>query len=119
MSKCIGIVGSRRRNTQLDYLIVWANLRDNFKRGDTIVSGGCPVGGDKWAEILAEKGKIPIKIHRPDWDKHGVKATFVRNEIIAKDADLLIAQVADDRTGGTEDTIKKFKKLGKTNLILC
>lgn len=34
------------------------------------------------------------------------------------EADVLIACVAEDRKGGTEDTIKKFQKLGKTQLIL-
>jgi len=29
-----------------------------------------------------------------------------------------MACVAEDRTGGTEDTIKKYLALGKTNLIL-
>ena len=38
-------------------------------------------------------------------------AGFVRNGDIAKDSDVLIACVAPDRTGGTEDTIKKFLKL--------
>ncbi len=40
---------------------------------------------------------------------------YARNKLIARDADVLIACVAEDRKGGTEDTIKHFcKKLGKS-----
>jgi len=40
---------------------------------------------------------------------------YARNKLIARDADILIAVVAADRKGGTEDTIKHFrKKFGKT-----
>ena len=35
---------------------------------------------------------------------------YARNTLIARDADELIAVVAEDRKGGTEDTIKKFLK---------
>lgn len=74
-----------------------------------IVSGGCSQGGDKFAEIIAEKWKIPITIHRPDYEADGKSATFVRNKRVAEDSDMIIACVSLDRTGGTEHTIKKFK----------
>jgi hypothetical protein len=83
-----------------------------------LFSGGCPTGADNFAEQLAKKWQIPILIHYAKWDKLGKRAGFARNGDIAKDADVLIACVAEDRTGGTEDTIKKFQKLGKTDLIL-
>lgn len=115
----IGIVGSRRRNTDMDYAIVEHTFFRVYRDGDSIVSGGCPKGGDDFAEELSKLYRIPIKIHYPEWDKHGKVAGFIRNTFIAKDADILIACVADDRKGGTEDTIKKFIKFhGDTNLIL-
>ena len=44
---------------------------------------------------------------------------YARNTLIARDADDLIAVVAEDRKGGTEDTIKKFlKKSSEDNLHL-
>ena len=50
-----------------------------------------------------------------------VKMFYARNDLIVKDSDILIAQVAEDRKGGTENTIKyfikKYKK-GEENLIL-
>jgi len=110
----VGIIGSRRRNTLSDKKLIEEELiklineygRDNIK----ICSGGCSKGGDRFAEILASEYKIPILIHRAKWGEQGRIAGFIRNSYIAKDSDILIAVVSNDRTGGTEDTIKKFKK---------
>jgi len=107
--KVIGIVGSRKRNELKDFDKVEACFLSVYQNGDSIVSGGCPKGGDRFAELLAEKYKAPIVIYEADW-KLGKHAGFLRNTDIAKDADVLIACVAPDRKGGTEDTIKKFKK---------
>lgn len=110
MSKVIGIVGSRRRDGLADLAKTERAFKSIYQEGDTIVSGGCPQGGDRFAEILAKQFKVPIKIHKAEWSVYGRGAGFRRNQYIADDADILIAVVADDRTGGTEDTIKKFKK---------
>lgn len=107
----IGIVGSRRRNTEADYKLVEARFLDIVQPDDRIVSGGCPQGGDAFAERIAKKYQHPITIHYAQWNRLGKGAGFYRNGHIAQDADILIACVAPDRTGGTEDTIKKFQKL--------
>jgi hypothetical protein len=73
-----------------------------------IVSGGCKQGADKFAEIIADKWGIPTIIHNPEYETYGKAATFVRNDLVAKDSDILIACVSKDRTGGTEDCIKSF-----------
>ena len=51
---------------------------------------------------------MPIFIFHADWEKFGRGAGFVRNGDIANNSDVLIACVAKDRKGGTEDTIGKF-----------
>ncbi len=114
--KTIGIIGSRRRNTGKDFLAVRTAFEKIYQDGDHIVSGGCTKGGDKFAEVLAKRMQIPIMIHYAQWDMHGKAAGFIRNADIAKDADIMIACVAEDRTGGTEDTLKKFKE-GEVILI--
>jgi len=116
--KIIGIVGSRRRTGPKVFQKIENKLLEIYEEGDAIVSGGCPQGADSFAEILAKKHQIPIMIHYARWNSYGKGAGFQRNTDIAKDCDLLIATPAEDRTGGTEDTIKKCEKMGKTVYFL-
>ena len=111
--RTIGIVGSRRRAESEDYRACIAAFEGIYHPGDRIVSGGCPKGGDRFAERIALDRGLTITIHYPDWKKLGKVAGFERNTDIAEDCDILIALTADDRTGGTEDTIKKVLRLGK------
>lgn len=112
----IGIIGTRRRNTRADFQAVHDEFLKHFnrKRYDWIVSGGCPKGGDSFAEKIAKDYGITILIHYPRWypdGKYNSKAGFERNTLIAYHSDILIACVHLDRTGGTEDTINKYLKL--------
>lgn len=113
MGKVIGIVGSRRRNQDYDFKACYFKFNEVYEDGDTIVSGGCPKGGDKFAQWIAKQRGLSITIHYPDWEGRGRSAGFQRNSLIANDCDVLIAVVASDRTGGTEDTIKKCVSQGK------
>src|SRR5574343_329550 len=118
MSKIIGIIGSRRKNSPEYKQLIIDELNKIWEDGDKIVSGGCPYGADRFAEEIAKIYGKTIIIHYTDWIKIGKSACFIRNNKIAEDADVLIAVVSDDRTGGTEDTIKKYLKLCKKDLIL-
>lgn len=111
--KVIGIIGSRRRNALRDFDKTKIVFDQVYKAGDLICSGGCPQGGDKFAEMLAKSYGIPILIFHADWNKHGKAAGFIRNGLIAKASDVLIAVVTGDRKGGTEDTIRKFGTKGE------
>jgi len=120
-SNGIGIVGSRRRDTPSDAAVVIKAFEDIYQEGDWIISGGCPKGGDRFAEWIAKNYGIPILIFYPNWARYGRSAGFIRNIPIAEySTKALIACVAEDRTGGTEDTIKKFRQVQtKAQLILC
>ncbi len=122
--KKIGIIGTRRRNNRSDYIEVLEVFKQVYEYGDWLVSGGCPKGGDAFAEKIAKDFGIPIVIFNARWNheyNHEAKcfdrvktkkyAGFDRNKDIAGHSDILIACVAEDRTGGTEDTIKKFEKI--------
>ncbi|KKN67710.1 hypothetical protein LCGC14_0458580 [marine sediment metagenome] len=115
--KTIGIIGPRRRDTDKDFKLVEKAFLEVYEKGDTICSGLCPKGGDRFAVILAEKYKTKTLWFPADWERYGRSAGFIRNSDIAK-SDILISCVANDRKGGTEDTIKKYLKLGKEKLIL-
>lgn len=120
----IGIVGSRRRNTEKDKDLVRRTLKSLIDKGlvTLLVSGACKKGADRFAEELADEFKIPIAIYPPDTTRvrKGNKqdyaiACWERNSLIADNSDILIAVVAKDRKGGTEDTIKKFLKKNSRN----
>lgn len=114
----IGVVGSRRRNKIQDHDQLKDFLSAIMIEGDKFVSGGCSRGADHFIEDLAKGNGFTITIHYPDWRRHGKAAGFVRNQLIADDCDFLIALPAKDRTGGTEDTIRKAKKLNKPVILL-
>lgn len=118
MSKVIGIVGSRRRDTIADSGKCFEAFQTIYEEGDSIVSGGCKKGGDKFAEVIAETMGISITIHYPEWKKYGKPAGFIRNTKIAEDCNILIALPHEDRLGGTEDTIKKALALGKKVILV-
>jgi len=119
--KKIIIIGSRRRNTADDYIRIKKQFFAIYRKGDIIVSGGCKKGGDKFAERIALSFNIPKRIFKPDLKKYGSPAAFfIRNTEVAEFGDEMIACVAPDRTGGTEDTIKKFKRFHPKEIIhLC
>ena len=113
---CIGIVGTRRRNTKEDYdqtleaLINLMKRKDLKKQGIIIVSGLCPKGGDEFARQIVEKYNLNRLFFPAMWQIYRKSAGFVRNKFIAENSEYLIACVTEDRTGGTEDTVKHFLK---------
>lgn len=126
----IGIVGSRRRNTLEDKKLLGFFLRtilqENEGKEISFVSGGCKKGADHFAVSLAKFFSVKLVEHLPDktllpenpqrWDF--TRINHARNTLIAEGCDFLVALPADDRTGGTEDTIKKAKSLGKKVFLL-
>ncbi len=121
--KTIGIIGTRSRNSVEDYKSLREYFFKIYEEGDKIVSGHCPKGGDAMAEKIASElgltennGKLIL--HRPDWEKYGKRAGFVRNTYIAEDADIIVAVVSPERKGGTEDTILKAETMGKKIILV-
>ena len=120
-------------NTLTDELGVYFGDIDSLGSGlrdITIVTGDCDKGGDHFAKYLAniykckldekkikdpETGKeMDFKNHR--WFDWFTMCTifYDRNEEIVKEPlDYLIALVAPDRKGGTENTIRHFRRLHK------
>jgi hypothetical protein len=116
--KTIGIIGSRRRDSEQDLRQLLQTFLKHYVEGDHIVSGGCYKGGDRFAEVMAKTLQIPIKIYYAQWTKLGKCAGFKRNTNIAEDSDILISLVAEDRTGGAEDTITKALDMKKKVVII-
>ena len=124
--KHIGIVGTRRRDSQKDYLTVSKAFWALYQPGDVIVSGGCKQGADRFAELLAEQikdtSRVRIIRYLPDRSLLDpvlyaqrpraalARINHARNTLIAADSDILLACVAEDRKGGAENTIEKFRR---------
>lgn len=129
----IGIVGSRRRNSNQDKSALISKIKELMQtyggpENVRFCSGHCKLGADKFAEEIAlevygQEFFNKMIIHKPDenkLDKNLLKINsratyreinYDRNTLIAIDSDVLVALVASDRKGGTEDTIRKFKKV--------
>ena len=144
----VGIVGSRRRDSEEDMDQVEQAfikvLQDHglSSRDVAIVSGHCSKGADKFAEIFIDRydtfgGKDYI--YPAAWDdvdstgpngeqavvginrwgkRYNRHAGHWRNSDIVNRSDIIIACVASDRKGGTEDTVSKALIEGKTVVLV-
>jgi len=109
----VGIVGSRRRTDRETVEATVAAL----PVGTVVVTGGA-AGPDQWAAQAALAHGIEVLVHRPDFAAvrtrwQATDRYYARNQRIVDDADRVIAFVAPDRTGGTEDTIRCALRAGK------
>lgn len=122
--KKIGIIGTRKRNIITDYILVKDAFFEIYEEGDWIVSGHCKKGGDAFAEKIAFDYGIPILLFPPKKGKNkkeSISELFARNTSVAKTIDVVIAclvnpydesieEILKRKTGGTEDTLRKFVK---------
>ncbi len=109
----IGIVGSRHRADRASVEQVVSELPPDA----IVVSGGCR-GVDTWAVDAARRRGLGVEVIRPNLTgtQHRgevVQAYFDRNAVVAERSDRLIAFVAPDRKGGTENTIAAARSLGR------
>jgi cell division ATPase FtsA len=109
----VGVVGSRRRT---DREAVEAYIAE-LAPGTVVVTGGAQ-GPDCWAKQAARARGLEVVVHKPDlggvrtrWE--AADRFYARNQHIVDDSHMLIAFVAPDRTGGTEDTIRRAVRAGK------
>lgn len=107
----LGIIGSRTFN---DYELMQKEV--SLVDVDCIVSGGAR-GADSLGKRLAEENNIFYLEFLPDYATHGRKAPFLRNTEIVEASDVIMA-FWDGKSTGTQDALKKAKKLGKTVRII-
>ena len=118
--KRIAIIGSRSR---IDRETV-DNLVAGLPPDCVIVSGGA-AGPDTWAEETARKRGLDVHIFLPDLAGvrgrgEATRRYYARNQQVVDAADEVYALVAENRRGGTEDTIKRARKKGiPVTLLPC
>ncbi len=108
MNKNIIIIGTRRRDSEEDFQLVFDTFKEYYKDGDKIISGGCPLGGDRFAEVIASRMGLTeenggLIIHLPDKPPAGspkwayTKVFYERNTVVANETEkdsVVIACVA-------------------------
>lgn len=109
------IIGSRDYPASKKWKIKnW--IDNNCNPGDTIVSGGA-LGVDRIAAFIARKAGLKVIEHVPDYATYGKQAPLIRNILIVKNVDEVIA-FWDGESTGTLDGIKKAIKYGKEVRII-
>lgn len=106
----IAIVGSRNF---YDYDILVEFIKENIDINiiKLVISGGA-VGADSLAERFAYNFNIEKKIFKPDWQKYGKRAGFLRNKTIIENADIVFA-FWDGESRGTLSSINLAKEQDK------
>lgn len=130
----LAIIGSR---SLTDYDWFKEQVYNHFFRQESDGDGGClewwsmnevisggAVGADQFsARLVREWNKqvgyeeIKLTEHLPNWDLYGKRAGFIRNELIIKDADMVLA-FWDGLSKGTGNSLSIAKRLKKTTLIV-
>ena len=105
----LAIIGSRTFN---DYERMCNEILTLFTdKIECIVSGGAK-GADSLGERYAKERDIQTIILKPDWNKYGRSAGFIRNHDIIKTCTHVIA-FWDGQSKGTKHSIDLAKQLGK------
>jgi len=94
----LAVVGSRTFNDILTAHEIISSFDPSI-----IISGGAK-GADSFAQNYAELNAIKCIIHLPDWNKYGKRAGFLRNELIVRDCNHLLA-FWDGTSRGTKHSI--------------
>ena len=109
------VVGSRTFDNYSFLEAILNTIRLRFTLITEIISGGAK-GADSLAETYARRCNLKITVYKPDWDKYGKGAGFIRNASIVEEADMVIA-FWDGKSKGTKDTIDKALKAKKNTFV--
>ena len=112
----MAIVGSRNTGT-VDFSLVMDELRQRMKNPIIEVISGGAKGYDTMAAAWARLRGIAVTELRPDYQKHGRAATFIRNRAIVDSADIVVA-FWDGKSRGTKYTIDYAEKKKKDIIIV-
>lgn len=106
------IAGSRSFN---DYELLKTKcseiLQDIQKENSITVISGTANGADRLGERYAEEHDFQVKRYPADWKRFSLSAGIIRNALMAKHANMLIA-FWDGKSRGTRNMIETARKAG-------
>lgn len=111
----LAIIGSRNFTDYPFMLEKFGDLVQTEGFPSHIVSGGAK-GADSLAEKLADFYGIATIIHQADWAKFGKRAGPLRNELIQRDSDMVLAFPVDESVG-TRQCLSLFEAEGKPTFV--
>lgn len=85
-------------------------MLDEYYTKEFVIISGHAKGADSLGEIYAKNNGLRTKIYKPDWDKYGKSAGYIRNEQMAREADAVLC-FWDGQSKGTSNMINLAKKL--------
>jgi len=96
-----------------DYIKVEMAIKEKYNVEDIelVVSGGAE-GVNTLAEVFANSYSLNMLIIRPEWDRYGKKAGFIKNPSIITNCDVCFA-FWDRESEGTKNSIETAKKQNK------
>lgn len=115
----LAIIGSRSFQ---DYQLLCDTIDRHFTASSAtlfvseVISGGARGAdqlGARWAKLVSVK----LTEFLPDWEKHGKRAGFIRNEDIIAASDFVLA-MWDGVSKGTANSLSIAKRLKKPTLIV-
>lgn len=83
---------------------------------EEVISGGA-AGADSIGATIARRNGIRVTEYLPDWERYGKRAGFVRNELIIRNADAVLA-FWDGQSKGTANSLSIAKRLKKPTVIV-
>ena len=105
----VGIVGSRSiTSSEYVFSVLDFYLARLLEENEVVIVSGSAIGIDSLGAQWAELRKLKTEIYLPDWQTHGKKAGFLRNQQIIDNSDYLIAITTG--SNGTADSIKRAVK---------
>ena len=104
----VAVGGSRSIES---YELVQGVLKYLLIDGDVVLSGNAP-GADRLGERYAGEAGLEWKIIPSEWEKHGLKATMMRNEVLLRSADFVI-NFWDGQSEGAEHMLEISRRAKK------
>lgn len=107
---------SRKRHNENGPVLVYPHGGVYYRGIEEIISGGA-AGADTLGARWAKEHEVKLTVFRPDWNRHGKAAGFIRNEDIVAAADMVLA-IWDGFSNGTANSLCIAKRLKKPTLII-